>query len=185
MVSNAMLAAGVGQLLGLSIEQIAAGLEGLELSGGRLRRYESGGVVVFDDTYNANPDSVIAAIETLAETESEGAKYVVLGKMAELGEHAEEGHKKVGRLAAEKGLNVVSVGVEAEGVHVGACEVDASRSNYFAGKEEAAEWLLANARSKDMLLFKGSRSAAMEQVNFGERPWKLKKQLAKKVGHTA
>ena len=63
MVNNALLAAGAGMALGLALEEISAGLQSAEITGGRLKKFDAGGITVFDDTYNANPDSVKAAIE--------------------------------------------------------------------------------------------------------------------------
>ena len=161
MVKNALLAAGCGWFLGMSPEEIARGLSSTELTSGRLRRYESSGITVFDDTYNANPESMAAAIETLAETPvANGARrFVVLGPMGELGSHAEAAHLEVGRLAAERGLSVVAVGKGAEGIAEGA-----GNAEYFAEGSSAADELSNRLKPGDAILFKASRSAAMEKV---------------------
>lgn len=159
MVKNALLAAGAGWFLGLSPEKIAAGLSSTTLTSGRLRRYLSRDVVVFDDTYNANPESMVAAIEVLADTPAAGRRLAVFGRMAELGSHAPEAHLRVGRLAAERGLTVVAVGEGSEGIAEGAGD-----ALYFADGAEAAAWLSENVRAGDVALFKASRSAAIERV---------------------
>lgn len=161
MVKNALLAAGCGWFLGMDPEAIAKGLSNAELTSGRLRRYDSAGITVFDDTYNANPESMAAAIETLAETPVErGAdRYVVLGPMGELGSHAPAAHLKVGRLAAERGLKVVAVGAGAEGIAEGA-----GGAEFFPEGELAADQLTERLKPGDAVLFKASRSAAMEKV---------------------
>ena len=162
MVTNALLAAGTGWFLGMAPEEIAAGLSATVLTSGRLRRFVAGGVVVFDDTYNANPESMAAAIDTLAETPLPHAgnrRFAVLGRMGELGPHAAEAHLKVGRLAAERGLLVVAVGEGAEGIAEGA-----GKAEHFPDGAAAAAWLAANARAGDAVLFKASRSAAIERV---------------------
>ena len=162
MVTNALLAAGTGWFLGMAPEEIAAGLSATVLTSGRLRRYVAGGVVVFDDTYNANPESMAAAIDTLAETplpQAGSRRFAVLGRMGELGPHAAEAHLKVGRLAAERGLHVVAVGEGAEGIAEGA-----GKAEHFPDGAAAAAWLAANARAGDAVLFKASRSAAIERV---------------------
>ena len=165
MVSNALLAASAGHALGMNIKLIAQGLNQAVLTSGRLRRYTCEGVHVIDDTYNANPDSVVAAIDTLSELNaSDGARRVIaLGVMAELGEHAEKEHLRVGKLAAERGLLVVSVGDGAQKIHEGACEVTAT-PKWFADHESAARFLSAFCREGDLVLFKGSRTAGMERV---------------------
>lgn len=165
MVNNALLAAAAGDALGMTAEEIATGLNSAVLTSGRLRRYEVEGVTVIDDTYNANPDSVIAAIDTLRDLNvPTGAKRVIaLGMMGELGIHAESEHIRVGKAAAEKGLLVISVGENAELIHRGASEVN-NDSKHFNDVSVAADWLKNNCRKGDFVLFKGSRMAAMEKV---------------------
>ena len=165
MVNNALLAAAAGYVLGMSSAEIAAGLNAAQLTSGRLRKYQAGGVTVIDDTYNANPDSMAAAIETLAELPvNNGARrVVVLGMMAELGIHADDEHRRIGRLAAEKNLRVVSVGTEADRIYQGASEV-ADDALKFDDADSAAEWLKDFCKEGDNVLFKGSRSAGMENV---------------------
>ena len=160
MVTNALLAAALGWKLGITSQKIADGLSSTLLTSGRMRRIAYEGITLFDDTYNANPESMEAAIETLAETAvPKGAKrIVVLGKMGELGIHAEEAHKKIGKLAVAKGLSLIAVGEGAEGI------AKAGAAPHFPDVYAAAEWLLENARAGDVVLFKGSRTAAIEKV---------------------
>lgn len=165
MVNNALLAAAAGHVLGMNASQIASGLNNAVLTSGRLRKYVSEGVTVIDDTYNANPDSMVAAIETLAELPvSNGSRrLVVLGMMAELGSHAESEHERVGRIAAEKNLRVVSVGSGVEKIHEGASKIDPAALK-FDDALSAADWLKGFCKEGDTVLFKGSRMAAMENV---------------------
>ena len=155
MISNALLAAGAGFVLGLSLDEISAGLEKAELTSGRLRHYQSNGVTVIDDTYNANPESVIAALETLANLPGDGSRIAALGMMAELGEHALEAYPRIGSSARELGVTLVTVGEEAR--KYGA-------DHHFTTHEEAAPWLSGEVSPGDVVLFKGSRMAAMERV---------------------
>ncbi len=161
MVKNALLAAGAGWFLGIAPEEIAAGLSATVLTSGRLRRYASHGVTVFDDTYNANLESMAAALETLAETPvPAGARRIaVLGRMAELGSYAPEAHHKVGRLAAERGITVLAVGDGALGIAEGA-----GGAPCLADDGEAISWLAENVHPGDVALFKASRSAAIERL---------------------
>ena len=165
MVNNALLAAAAGHVLGMKSAEIAAGLNQAQLSSGRLQKYVSGGVVVIDDTYNANPDSVIAAIETLAELpiHNGARRLVVLGAMAELGVHSDAEHRRVGKLAAEKNLTVVSVGDGAGQIYEGAIEIGAD-AHQFDNAESAATWIKDFCKEGDSALFKGSRMAGMEKV---------------------
>lgn len=167
MVANALLAAGAGYTLGMTANEIAVGLNKTVLTSGRLRAFESNGVTIFDDTYNANPESVVAAIDTLSELHESvvkgGEKYLVLGHMAELGEHADAAHLDVGKLAARREIYTVSVGDAAAGITAGALAAG-GRAKHFNQRDEAAKWLQSTCASGDVVLFKGSRTAGMEEI---------------------
>ena len=160
MVTNALLAAAVGWKLGIPAEKIALGLSSVRLTTGRMRRIEWEGITLLDDTYNANPESMEAAIETLAEmaVPTGAQRIVVLGRMGELGIHAEAAHTRIGALASAKGLRLIAVGEGAEGIAA------AGQAPHFPDIHSAADWLLANSRTGDVILFKGSRTAAIEKV---------------------
>ncbi len=161
MVGNALLAAGVGWKLGVPIAEIAAGLSLAVPAVGRFSQYQSKGVTVIDDTYNANPESMAAAIDTVADMAvAAGVRRIaVLGCMGELGSHSEAAHLRVGELAAESGLMVVAVGEGAEGIARGA-----GGAPFFPVLEEAAKWISGEAKPGDVVLFKGSRAATVEKV---------------------
>ncbi|QTN31892.1 UDP-N-acetylmuramoyl-tripeptide--D-alanyl-D-alanine ligase [Akkermansiaceae bacterium] len=160
MVTNALLAAALGWKLGIPTRKIAAGLSSVNLTTGRMRRIECDGITLLDDTYNANPESMEAAIDTLAEIQvPEGSqRIIVLGKMGELGAYAESAHLRIGKAAVAKGLVLIAVGEGAEGIAEG------GSAPHFPDIRKAAEWLLENSRPGDAILFKGSRTAAIEQV---------------------
>jgi len=161
MINNALLAAAVGIKLGIPIEKIAYGLSNARLTGGRLRRFEHQGITLIDDSYNANPESMAAAIETLAETPvtNDSRRIIVLGRMGELGEHAAAAHREIGHKAFAAGHTVVAVGEGAELI------ADAADSPlFFPVHADAAAWLQAHVRPGDAVLFKGSRTAAVERV---------------------
>ena len=172
MVNNALLAAGAGWVLGLTPDELACGLEATQLTRGRLRCFEQQGVTVFDDTYNANPDSMRAAIDVVAEqvASNGNTRTVVLGMMGELGRLSGEMHHEVGAHAARQGLQVVSVGVAAAGIAVGARESGAKSVAHFDNYEDAVRWLQDALHAGDVILFKGSRQAAMEKVMAGVFP---------------
>ncbi|HEX5791493.1 MAG TPA: Mur ligase family protein, partial [Luteolibacter sp.] len=158
MVTNALLAAATGWKLGVPLEQIAAGLADVKLTSGRLRRYRSGEVEIIDDTYNANPESMIAAIDTLAELPVSGRRFIVLGRMGELGKYAAEGHLKVGRHAKARGLRLLAVGEGAQGIAEG------GGAPHLESFDQAAGWLRTEVRPGDVVLFKGSRLAAVDTL---------------------
>jgi UDP-N-acetylmuramoyl-tripeptide--D-alanyl-D-alanine ligase len=161
MVTNSLLAAAVGWKLGILPNEIAEALSNAVLTGSRLARYDWRGVTILDDTYNANPESMAAAIETLADTPvGEGARrMVVLGRMGELGSHSPAAHLRTGALAVERNLSVVAVGDGAEGIAEGA-----NGAPFFPDLDEAARWLAREVKPGDVVLFKGSRTAAVERV---------------------
>jgi UDP-N-acetylmuramoyl-tripeptide--D-alanyl-D-alanine ligase len=163
MVSNSLLAAGAGVTMGLTLEEIACGLSQTQLTSGRLRQYDHAGITIIDDTYNANLESVFAALETLAALPGEGRKLAVLGIMAELGDYAESSYQRVGRLAAEKNLALVVVGEAAETIATSTREVGGS-AEFFPNADAAASFLPQHCAPGDLVLFKGSRAAAMERV---------------------
>ncbi|WP_018969512.1 UDP-N-acetylmuramoyl-tripeptide--D-alanyl-D-alanine ligase [Rubritalea marina] len=165
MVSNALLAAAVGKALGMTLAEIADGLNAATLTSGRLRSFISGEVQVFDDTYNANPESMKAAIEALDELElaTDAERYAVLGKMAELGEYAETSCESVGSLAAKRRVELVTVGQEAKPISDAALKAGGA-AYHFDDQAVAAEWLKDHCKANDAVLFKGSRSAKMEEV---------------------
>ena len=118
-----------------------------------------------DDTYNANPDSMQAALRTLAELSCAGRRFAVLGRMGELGVFSEEGHVLVGRTAEELRLDcVVIVGTDAARITDAISPNSFTQRLNFSSAEEAAEWLRSHTAPGDIVLFKGSRLARMEQV---------------------
>jgi UDP-N-acetylmuramoyl-tripeptide--D-alanyl-D-alanine ligase len=166
MVSNALLAAAVGHSAGLSMEQIVKGLENVRMVGGRLRKVEIGGIVILDDTYNANPESVLAALRTLAvfPRKDSARRIAVLGRMGELGHYAETGYERVARGAAETVDCLITVGTETESMAGSARSAGLGRVHTVADHAAATTLLRSIARPGDIVLIKGSRAAAMENI---------------------
>jgi UDP-N-acetylmuramoyl-tripeptide--D-alanyl-D-alanine ligase len=163
MVRNAMLAVAAGLRMGLSLEEAAAGLAGIELTGGRLQQKIVGGLTVLDDSYNANPDSVKAALRTLRQLPVKGRRIAALGRMAELGEHSLEQHLQVGLAAAENGIDIL-VGIGEEGAQLASGAGKGVETHVFEDHAGVAGFLRKNATGDDLVLLKGSRSARMETV---------------------
>ncbi len=162
MVANAMLAVATGLHLGLEMDEIVAGLRKTRLAGGRLQSVKCGEVTYLDDTYNANPVSMRAALDTLAGLSCQGRRFAVLGEMAELGASAAEEHRELGGYASRKGVDVVvSVGEMARLIGEG---VDGPDYQHFADHRSAADFLRKNTSESDVVLVKGSRSARMERI---------------------
>jgi len=165
MVQNALLATAVGRLMGLSLAECAAGLAEVRLTGKRMERKELEGMSFLDDTYNANPDSMVAALETLAQLSTVGRRFAVLGKMGELGSEAEAGYRRVGEAAAAHGLRgLIVVGEEAATMAEAAEAKGLEDVIRVREHVEAIEALRSMAGPGDSILVKGSRAAAMETV---------------------
>jgi len=165
MVQNAMLAVAAGRVFGLSLEECAVGLASTPLTKARLQIREINGIKFIDDSYNANPDSMKAALRTLVELDCDGRRIAVLGEMGELGAESERGHRDVGEAAAALRIDeLIAVG------EIGAAIADAARkaglkkSVAVDSPQKAVELLEGSAVPGDLVLIKGSRSARMERV---------------------
>jgi UDP-N-acetylmuramoyl-tripeptide--D-alanyl-D-alanine ligase len=165
MVQNALLAVAAGRAFGLSIEECADGLAAAPLTKARLQIREIGGVQFLDDSYNANPDSVRAALQTLVELDAEGKRIAVLGEMRELGTESERGHRQVGETAATLGVDqLITIGETAELIAEGARTAGLEKVLSARSTGEAAKLLGQIAEPGDLVLIKGSRAARTEQV---------------------
>ena len=165
MVQNALLAVAAGRALGLSIEECAAGLAAAPLTKARLQIKQIGGVQFLDDSYNANPDSMKAALRTLVELDTDGKRIAVLGEMRELGGESERGHREVGETAATLGVNqLITIGEVAELIAEGARAAGLHQVSSAPSTAEAAKLLGEIAEPGDLVLIKGSRAARTEEV---------------------
>lgn len=178
MVSNALAAAAVGHLVGLSADQIRAGLEAFVPERGRMARVPlKGGVTLIDDTYNANPGSMEAAMDTLMRLKGKkGRGFMVLGDMLELGDHSEALHRRMGRHAAHLGaFRIYVTGRFARAVASGAVEAGMGKTDIFIGEKSALfKDLIERVRPGDWILVKGSRGMAMETVVEALKTWAAK-----------
>lgn len=168
-VSNALAAAGLGKHLGLSWTEIASGLKKVQLPQMRLefKKIRRGNVQVINDTYNANPDSMVAALEVLQETAGGKRAVAVLGDMYELGDYTEEGHLFVGRQVKEKGLAYLITVGELGALIAGGAEkagMSAERIWRCHNNEEAFSRLQELLQAGDVILVKGSRGVKMEEI---------------------
>ena len=161
---NAAAAATVGLALGLSLDAIGASLGRIEaLSPWRMElRERADGLVVVNDAYNANPDSMRAALETLAGIgRRTGRRTVaVLGEMRELGDTTEAEHRAVGRLAEDLGIDrLIVVGEGARPI------TETSRAaSFYASVAEARDGVRNNVDGADVVLVKASRAAGLERL---------------------
>jgi UDP-N-acetylmuramoyl-tripeptide--D-alanyl-D-alanine ligase len=165
MIQNALLAVAAGRVFGMSIEDCAAGLASAPLTKARLQIKEIHGVQFIDDSYNANPESMKAALATLVELETEGRRIAVLGQMSELGAESERGHREVGETAAELEIDqLIVIGETAAAIAHASRDAGLKNSTAVGSASEAADLLAKSASAGDLVLVKGSRSARTELV---------------------
>ena len=166
-VSNALAAVAAGYVLGLTVEQIAQGLESLEMTGMRFECRRIGAYNIINDAYNASPMSMEASLATLKElTADKGRRAIaVLGDMLELGHVAVPAHQKVGQQAAAAGIcGLITLGEMGREIAKGAKEAGLAAVYSYDTHEEAAAKLRELLQPEDTVLFKGSRGMKMETI---------------------
>jgi len=174
MVHNALAAAAAGLTLGLSAAEIKAGLENFKAVGGRMNIIQTRKkVAIVDDTYNANPASMQAAIAALGELKGINRGILVLGDMLELGNGAEILHKEIGALAARTHADrLYLTGDYARAVKAGAVAGGIDAGAIFSGtRAEILADLTGRLAAGDWVLVKGSRSMGMEKIVIGLKRW--------------
>jgi UDP-N-acetylmuramoyl-tripeptide--D-alanyl-D-alanine ligase len=159
-VANALAAAALAHAAGAGLDLIIAGLESAEAVGGRLLRHASPqGWMLFDDSYNANPGSALAAVATLAL--QPGERWLVLGNMGELGPDAAALHARVGRAAREQGIaRMYAVGALA----ANAAEAFGESAQVFPDQAALTAALRQDLHAGVSVLVKGSHASHMENV---------------------
>ncbi len=165
MVLNAMAAATVGRLLGLSVDEIVEGMKNVKPVGGRSHIIQVAGKTVIDDCYNANPASMKAAIDLL--TMGLGRKVAILGDMFELGENSDAMHAEVGAYAAEKDVDIICcVGENSRHMHEAAVKGKKPEQDvrYFATRDELLEELPFLLKEQDTILIKASHGMEFDKV---------------------
>ncbi len=159
MVSAALAGAAVGMELGLSDEEIAAGIAAYEPVGSRARLVKTDKISIIDDCYNANPTSLASALRSLSA--AEGRKIAILGDMLELGENAEKLHFEAGEYARLLGVNaLLCCGELSKAMARGAGEA----GTHFESKTELISALPELIREGDTVLVKASRGMKFEDI---------------------
>ncbi len=172
------LAAAVAVAYGLGIDpehnfqEISRGLASVTLPSGRMKMIKTNRMTILDDTYNANPASMKAALETLSSIAGQGMRIAILGDMLELGQEAESYHREIGRAALEKGVDIlIAVGDMAEEMAAGADGVRTVLT--FKDRDELCSWIdfrwqelieSRDVKGELFLLIKGSRGVGLERV---------------------
>lgn len=158
-IANALAAAAAAQVFGVSLDGIAEGLNTVQPVKGRsVAQMTASGIRVIDDTYNANPTSVCAAVDILAGFS--GRTVLVLGDIGELGQWAEEGHRQVGDYARGKVDALYAVGP----MMAHAVKAYGQNARHFTNQADLIAAVRGEQATNTTILIKGSRSAAMENV---------------------
>ncbi len=168
-VSNALAAIAVGIEVGMTLAEISGALSSVQQkSKWRMEKHQlPGDVLLINDAYNANPESMAAALKTLATIPHAGRTWAVLGTMHELGDEAVAEHDRIGRLAVRLDIGqVVVVGESARTLHLGATQEGSwdQESVWFPDFSGASDYIVERVAPGDVLLFKASRSEGFEQL---------------------
>jgi UDP-N-acetylmuramoyl-tripeptide--D-alanyl-D-alanine ligase len=164
-LTNALAAAATGVALGLAPADVARGLAAVRPVAGRCVWRQAGEVTLLDDTYNASPVSVRAALDTVAAHRRGRRVVVVLGDMLELGALTEEAHREVGRqVAALPADELVGVGRAMQAAVEAAREAGLAEARHLTTFEDTVAHLLKRVVAGDLVLIKGSRGMRMERV---------------------
>lgn len=164
-VHNALAGIAVAEALSMSESEIRKGLENFSGEQMRLSIKEKDGIKFINDSYNAAPSSMTAALDVLCEIAGEKRKWAVIGDMLELGDWAKEAHRKIGRLVSKSGIEyMVAIGSLAKWYVEGANEDPATKTitKLFANASEAKPYIKTLVQKGDVLLFKGSRIIKMD-----------------------
>lgn len=170
MVSNALAAAAVGYLLGLTTDIIQKGLEKFKPVSGRMNIVKTkNNIHIIDDTYNSNPGSMSAAITTLNALKKNNRSVIVAGDMRELGDESQVLHKQIGALAGESHVEKLCItGEFAHAVADGARETGMNSKDIVIGsKDDIIHHLVSWLEPNDWVLVKGSRAIGMEKIVAG------------------
>jgi UDP-N-acetylmuramoyl-tripeptide--D-alanyl-D-alanine ligase len=164
-VGNALFAIAIGAEVGLKHAEIQQGMAECQPAKMRMQFWEANGVRVLDDAYNANADSMIAALETLCDLPLQGRRVAILGDMGEQGTHSESAHAEVGRHTARLGIGqLFTIGRMAAVTAQSAREAGLTRVIEFADVESAVVAVKKFLKTGDVVLLKASRSARLERI---------------------
>ena len=162
--ANALMGIAVARRLGLSDEQIAAGLLKVTAAEMRLELMRVGSWQIINDAYNANPSSMEVALKTFGRLKGEGRKVVVLGDMLELGPSTEAMHRSIGAMVAAWKFDLfVAVGPQMKAA-ASVAEASGVEVKRFTNTTTARNGILKLLKANDQILLKGSRGMALETL---------------------
>ncbi len=166
-VQNGLAAAALTSALGVDLKNISEGLSQFKTLPGRTEIIKKNGITILFDAYNANPDSVNAALDLLIDTACEGRRIALLGEMLELGKSSLTAHFEIGRQVTRLGIDcLIAVGPSAEVIAAGAMREGMQTNNVTINREvtSAAASLAKMLKTGDLLLMKASRGMYLERL---------------------
>lgn len=165
-INNAMAAVAVGIKFGIKPEIIGQTLSYFKPSNQRMEQKQIKNLVLINDCYNANPDSMMAGLQTLHQIQSEGRKIAILGDMYELGDWTEKLHQQVGEYINQqvKVDVVICVGIHTHKLFSTLTINKENEQFYFEEKENVETWLKENLRPTDVVYLKASRGMKLETI---------------------
>ena len=162
-VSNLLAALAVAQVFGIAPERLRDAVRTFTVGNMRGEKQEVRGVTVWNDCYNSNPEAAMSMIDVLAAAPA-AKRIAVLGEMLELGRAAEELHRRVGRYAAERGIDLL-IGVRGSAKWmVEEARAAGGQAEFFESPADAGDFVRKLAREGDAVLFKGSRGVRVERA---------------------
>ncbi len=165
-LSNALAAVAVGMHFGLTLKEIKQALENLNIPSKRLQVVKRGKCTILNDSYNANPESTIAALSALSQFPAKGKRILVLGDMLELGPKAGHEHAKIGKSLGDYDIAIFYGHGPFALQAVDACKAAHPKivARHFTDKKELANALREVLAQNDIMLLKGSRGMQMEDI---------------------
>ena len=164
-VYNALMAAAAGRALNVPLQDAAKALENFALTKLRSQVLEHNGIRMINDTYNANPASMRAALETLSQIAVDGRRIAVVGDMRELGAMTHDAHRELGREVGNRQIDALfALGDQASVVVEGGREAGIDQACAYRDRNALTDALQAYLKPGDLMLIKGSRGIAMENI---------------------
>ncbi len=176
-IYNALSAIAVAKALKIVAVAIKKGLENFETSSNRMKIIKKKHLTIINDAYNANPTSMRAALNTLAQWDTERVpraesrrsrrvlKVAILGDMLELGKHSKKAHFEIGKLVAKLKIDLlISIGKESQQIFAGAKKAGLKENYYYSDKKAAAQKVKSALSSNAVVLIKGSRGMHLEEL---------------------
>jgi UDP-N-acetylmuramoyl-tripeptide--D-alanyl-D-alanine ligase len=161
-IYNALAAILVGLSVGLDFEEIKNGLKNFKATGMRLDVIKNENYTIINDTYNASPDSMKAALNVLSRYENR--KVAILGDMFEMGSYEEEGHRLVGKHTKDTLDILITIGKSSKFISDEALKNGVKNIYHFETKEDAINHLEKIINKKDVILVKASRGMKLEKI---------------------